>query len=65
MNEVQQFYLKIYGAIGTIGHYLKNAWLEYVSWKYWHSAMLHGTVLAPLVAYEFYREVCEVTLASA
>eukprot|EP00957_Ditylum_brightwellii_P037819 2860646-Ditylum_brightwellii.AAC.1 len=59
MNEAQQFYLKMYGVINTIDHYLKNTRLGYICLKYWHSPMLHGTVLATLVAYDCYKEVCK------
>eukprot|EP00957_Ditylum_brightwellii_P020338 1534557-Ditylum_brightwellii.AAC.1 len=59
MNDAWQFYLKTYGVIDTIDHCLKNTRLGYVCWKYWHSPMLHGTVLATLVAYDCYKEVYE------
>eukprot|EP00957_Ditylum_brightwellii_P080302 6107668-Ditylum_brightwellii.AAC.1 len=65
MNEVQQFYLKTYGIIDTIEHYLKNTRLGYVYWKYWHSSMFHGTSLASLLSYDICKEVCEGKLDAA
>eukprot|EP00957_Ditylum_brightwellii_P024859 1879548-Ditylum_brightwellii.AAC.1 len=65
MNEAQQIYLKTNGIIDNIDHYIKNNRLGYVSSKYWHSAILHGTALAILIAYDFYKEVYESDLDAA
>lgn len=62
MNEARELYLKSYGAIDKLDHLVKNCKLHYRSWKYWHSAMLHGKAIAIVTAYDIYRECCAGTL---
>ena len=57
MNEARHLYLKSYGTVDKqMDHLIKNCHMKYRSWKYWHSAMLHGKALAVVVAYDIYLE---------
>jgi hypothetical protein len=62
MNEAHKLYLKTYGAIDRIDHYVKNTGLFYRTWKYWHLAALHAKALAIAVAYDIYKEIAEGNL---
>ena len=57
MNESRELYLKTYGAVDRLDHLIHNCEMYYRSWKYWHSAMLHGKAMAVVVAYDIYLEV--------
>ena len=59
MNEARELYLGTYSRIDSIDHLAKNLKVSYLSWKYWHSPMLHGLSLAVVVAYDLYLEVSE------
>jgi hypothetical protein len=59
MNEARELYLRTYGAVDRIDHLIKNCKMTYRSWKYWHSAMIHGKRLAVTVAYDMYLECAE------
>ena len=62
MNSARKLYLRTYGAIDRIDHYIKNTGLYYRSWKYWHAAANHAKALAIAVAYDIYREIAEGNL---
>ena len=62
MNKARQLYLKTYGTIAKMHHLIQNCDMHYRSWKYWHSAMIHEKVMAAVVAYGIYKEVCGGTL---
>ena len=59
MNESRAALLNTYGIIDKIDHLVQNCKLQYRSWKYWHSPMLHAKAIAIVVAYDMYLEVCE------
>ncbi len=56
MNQGRELYLKTYSAIDKIDQMLKNWFIFYVSWKWWHAPMRHGKALAYCMAYQMYRE---------
>ena len=62
MNESRKLYLSTYGTIDRMDHLIQNCDMNYRSWKYWHSAMLHAKSMAVVVAYDIYKEICEGTL---
>ena len=64
MNSARELYLGTYSRINSIDHLIKNCRLKYRCWKYWHSPMLHATVLAIVIAYDIYLEVAEGKLDS-
>ena len=59
MNQARDLYLGTYSRINFIDNLVKDCHLKYQSWKYWHSPMLHATVLAIVIAYGMYLEVAE------
>jgi hypothetical protein len=63
MNEARQLYLASYGRIDTIDSLIKNCYMFYVSWKYWHASKLHVQALGVVVAYDMYKEVVEAAWA--
>ena len=56
MNSARDLYLCTYSRIDSIDHSIKNCWLSYRSWKYWHLSMIYATSLAIVVAYDIYLE---------
>ena len=62
MNEPRDLYLRTYGVIDRIDHYITNCNMFYRSWKYWHSAMIRGKAMATVVAYDVYLECAEGNL---
>jgi len=58
MNEARDLYLNTYGGIDRMDHLIQNCNMGYRSWKYWHSAMIHGKAMAVVVAYDIYLECC-------
>jgi len=62
MNNARELYLQSYSRIDSIDHLIKNCNLKYVSWKYWHQAMLHAFALAIVSAYDMYKECATASL---
>ena len=50
-------YLSTYHGVDAFDHMIQNVNCMYVSWKYWHSPMLHAFSMAVVTAYDFYCEV--------
>jgi len=65
MNQSRNLYLNTYGVIDQIDHLIKNCPMKYLSWKYWHAAMIHAKALAVVVAYKVYLECCTGSLVPA
>ena len=64
MNDSQSFYLETYFKFYFMDHLIKNYIVFYLSWKYWHSPMLHTKSLAMVVEYDIYKECAECGLDS-
>ena len=64
MNSARVLYLGTYTKIYIIDHLIKKCQLKYRLWKYWHSPMLHGMVLAIVAVYDIYIECAEGELVS-
>jgi len=62
MNDARELYLESYSRVDSIDHLIKNCNLKYISWKYWHSAMLHALGLAIVTAYDMYKECATASL---
>ena len=62
-NDARQLYLATYGRIDTLDAYINWCRMYYHSWKYWHTAKLHGDALAVVVAYDMYCECAKETAA--
>ena len=58
-NDGRMIYIFGYGTIDNIDHYLRNAMVHVISWKWWFSAACHSYSLALVVAWDIYREVVE------
>lgn len=58
-NEARQTYLNTYYAVDNIDHMVANAQVRYISWKYYHAAILHAVAMGVTAAYDMYKECCE------
>jgi len=61
-NEARELYLGIYHGVDAFDHMIKICGLFYISWKYWHSPMLHAFSMAIVTAYSFYLECASGSL---
>ena len=59
MNEARATYLNHYYAVDNVDHMIKNAHVKFISWKYWHSAMLHFWAMGVVSSYDMYRMACD------
>lgn len=64
-NDARELYLGNYHRVDAFDHMIKICGLFYISWKYWHSAMLHGFAMAVVTAYDFYLECASGSLDPA
>jgi hypothetical protein len=61
-NEARETYLNHYYGLDNADHMIKNAGNRYITWKYWHSPVLHAQALGIVAAYDMYIECCEGNL---
>jgi hypothetical protein len=59
MNISCELYLKPYDVIDKRNHMFKSCGMHYISWKYWHCAMLHAKAMAGITTYDMYQECDE------
>jgi hypothetical protein len=56
MNEQRQLYLRSYFVMDNVDHMIQNCNLQYRTWKYWHSPMLHAKGMIYVITYDMYLE---------
>ena len=56
MNQARQLYLGSYSAIDKIDQMVKNWFLYYITWRWWHAPVRHGKAIAMCMAYQMYKE---------
>ena len=60
MNEVREFYLKVYGGVDKLDQMLKDWGLRYVTWRWWYAPLAHGQAIAYTQAWQMYKECASV-----
>ena len=59
MNEARETYLKTYSAVDKIDQMLKDWYLHYCTWRWWHAPTRHGKAIAKSMAYSIYLQCAE------
>ena len=59
MNKAWETYLKTYSAVDKIDQMLKDWYLHYCTWRWWHAPTHHGKAIAKLMAYSIYLQCAE------
>ena len=57
MNNIRALYLTLYGIADCVGQFMKFLYMQYCSWKYWHTKTMVG-----VVSYDMYVECCKGNL---
>ena len=54
MKDTYEVYLKMSGVFDWMDHLIRRCNMFYRTWKYWHASILHGKVMAVVIAYDLY-----------